>query len=245
MLPVEELRIVPAPGIVPDKPAGLGTHAVRRFRSGLQARATSLPATEFTGDFYTTCEIGDDVWFAVGDFSGHGLGAAIFAMMVREELDRSIDHCRHTCLVEIVGRLDGLLRDEFPSNRFASLVVGRAAQDGRVTLVNAGHCHPLVLRAGGALESIAPGGPVVGIVPAPAWSSTSTRLDPGDRLLVYTDGLLEARDADDDEFGTDRIAALASGADPGSTIDTLLDEVTRFTRGKRDDDLTVFMLSRG
>jgi serine phosphatase RsbU (regulator of sigma subunit) len=111
--------------------------------------------------------------------------------------------------------------------------------------VNAGHCHPLVLRAGGALESISPGGPVVGIVPAPAWSSTSTRLDPGDRLLVYTDGLLEARDADDDEFGTDRIAALASGADPGSTIDTLLDEVTRFTRGKRDDDLTVFMLSRG
>lgn len=230
--------------MLPDSPAGIGAHPVRRFRSGWQAQAASIPATAFTGDFYTTSEIDDTVWFALGDFSGHGLEAAIFSMMVREELDRAIDHCRHTCLVEIVARLDDVLRQELPSNRFASLVVGRADPDGRVTMVNAGHCHPLVLRTGGAIESVSPGGPVVGILPFPDWSSTSMWLGGGDRLLLYTDGLLEARSEHDEEFGLDRIAALAASAETDATITILIEAVSRFSSERRDDDLTIFMLSR-
>ena len=239
-------EIVGTPGRVvgPGDEEPRRLHASRAFRSGWQARAASVPATGFTGDFYLTCELDDTVWFAVGDFSGHGLGAAIFSMMVREELERSIDHCRNRCLIEIVARLDAILRDELPSNRFASLVVGRAEPDGRVSPVNAGHCHPLVLRRGGAVETIGTGGRVVGIVPAPSWTSASFEMASGDRLLIYTDGLMEAVDDDETEFGTQRIADVASGSGADATVEALLREVEQFRRGRRDDDLSVFTLSR-
>lgn len=235
---LEEPLMMTRTPILPDNRPGT-------FPSGWRVRAVSLPATEFSGDFYIATEVDGALWFAVGDFAGHGLGAAIFGMMVREELDRAIDHCRYTCLVEMVRRIDAMMREELPSNRFASLVVGRADADGRVTMVNAGHCLPLVLRADGAFESVATGGPVVGIVPSPDWSSTVTEIRRGDRLLVYTDGLLEARDENEDEFGSDRIAAVARSADAESTIDSLVGEVDRFTRGRRHDDLTLFVLDRG
>jgi len=243
---MEVVQIMDRPGSIAayDDEVSRGQHATRAFRSGWRARAVSVPATEFTGDFYLACELDDTVWFAVGDFSGHGLGAAIFTMMVREELERSIDHCRNRCLVEIVARLDALLRDELPSNRFASLVVGRADPDGRVTLVNAGHCLPLVLRRDGTVDAIEAGGPVVGIVPSPSWSSAAFRIVAGERLLVYTDGLIEARDDQDDEFGLSRIAGIASTADAESTVEALVREVGRFSGGRQEDDLTLFVLSR-
>jgi sigma-B regulation protein RsbU (phosphoserine phosphatase) len=214
------------------------------FRSGWQVRAVSIPATEFTGDFYLVSEVDGAVWFAVGDLSGHGLDAAVFTMMVREELDHSIERSRYKCLVELVVRLDAALREALPSNRFVSLVVGRADPDGRVTMVNAGHCHPLVVRRDGAVESVRSGGPVVGIVPGATWSSSSVSLMSGDRLLVHTDGLPEARNEADDEFGQDRIVEFATKSSTESTIETLVGEVSCFAGGRRDDDVTLFLLCR-
>lgn len=229
---------------LPDMPSRGTPRAGRRFRSGWQARGVSHPATAFSGDFYTALEVDDDLWFALGDFSGHGLGAAIFTAMVQEELERVIDHDRNDCVLEIVASIDRTMREEFPSNRFASLVVGRAGRDGRVVLVNAGHPPPLVVRADGRAEGVPATGPVVGIVPAPRWGSVCIDLGPGDGLLLYTDGLPEARDATDEEFGFERIAETAIRSTLTTAIDTLVGEVGRFTGGRREDDLTIFVLSR-
>jgi len=178
----------------------------------------------------------------VGDFSGHGLRASIFTMMVQEELDRVIEACNCANVAEIVAALDLSIRDVIPGNRFASIVVGRAEPDGTIHLVNAGHCPPFILRADGTIEMIGANGPVVGIVPGAGWCSSSITLDHGDRLLLYTDGLLEARNDEDEDFGLERIAETASQG-PG-VIDRLIDAANRFSNGRREDDLTVFVLAR-
>jgi phosphoserine phosphatase RsbU/P len=244
MQSVSPRRASTSPLRAPDIRTGRPSHPARWFRSGWQARAVSLPATEFSGDFYMTHEIGDEVWFALGDFSGHGLGAAIFAAMVQEELDRAIDHDRNSCLLEIIASLDSTMRDVFPSNRFASLVVGRAEPDGGVTLVNAGHPPPLVARATGEVDAIGATGPVVGIVPSPRWGSARSRLEPGDCLLLYTDGLLELHGGTGEEFGLQRIEAAARRSRPETAIASLVGDARRFAGGRRTDDLTIFVLSR-
>lgn len=216
----------------------------RRFPAGWEARAASVPATEFTGDFFATAEVDGRVFFAVGDVAGHGLAASILTMMVQEELERLI---AETCCpdpVETVEALDRAIREELPSNRFLSLVAGRAEADGSVRVVNAGHPPPLVVRADGTVATIPAGGPVVGIAPFACWCPETVRLAPGDRLVVYTDGLLEARDGDGAELGADRIAEAAQGVPPAATVEALLGAARSFSGDRVHDDLTVLVLSR-
>jgi serine phosphatase RsbU (regulator of sigma subunit) len=120
--------------------------------------AISLPAKTFTGDFWFTHLAGDRLWFALGDVAGKGLPAAIVMAMIQEELEHRITSCaRAGCdPATTMKRLDGFLKPLLPSNRFATAVVGWIDDDGTITLVNAGHCPPMIVRADGASKRSTP-----------------------------------------------------------------------------------------
>lgn len=214
-------------------------------RSGYSVRAISRPATGFTGDFYLASQIDDALWFALGDFAGHGLHSAVYMAMVQEELERIIRQCSSPDLPAVVSALDETLREILPLNRFATLVLGRAYRDGRIDILNAGHSHPLILRRSGAVHCIDSHGPVVGLLPGARWQKENILLESGDRLVLYTDGIGEAAsERAEDEFGSERLAEAIRSADPLNPLDSILGRVDAFTASRRHDDQTLLILTR-
>ena len=217
-----------------------------RPRPQPRQHAISIPARTFTGDFWFTHRTPDRLWFALGDVAGKGLPAAVVMAMIQEELEHRIVSCaRAGCdPATTMMRLDAFLKPLLPSNRFATAVIGWLRNDGSLTLVNAGHCPPMIVRADGSIEEIDSTGPVVGIVPNSRWSSATITLDPGDLLVLYSDGVIESPSAAGDDFGTDGIVrALPADACPVTVATAIVDAATRHAAsGVRYDDLTVLVI---
>ncbi len=211
--------------------------------------AVSRPARTFTGDFYFTQRCGDRLWFALGDVAGKGLSAAVVMEMVQEELERRFASCATSDVhpATTVLRLQAFLRPLLPANRFVSAVVGQLRDDGALVIANAGHCPPLIARRNGSIERIDSTGPVIGILPTASWISFSTRLDLEESLLVYSDGLLEAKSADGCEYGIERIErSLRAGRSRSARAITacVAEEAAAYAEDARDDDLTLIVLKR-
>ena len=144
-------------------------------RGAFDVHAISQPARTFTGDFWFTHRTADRLWFALGDVSGKGLPAALVMAIIQEELEQRITSCaRAGCdPATTMQRLHALLRPLLPGNRFATAVIGWLCDDGTLTLVNAGHCPPLVVRGDGTMQQIDSTGPAVGIVAGSKWHSVT------------------------------------------------------------------------
>jgi len=204
--------------------------------------AVSIPARTFTGDFWLTHRAADRLWFAVGDVAGKGLPAALVMAMIQEELERRIASCaRSGCdPATTMLRLHAFLRPLLPSNRFATAVIGWLGDDGTLQIVNGGHCPPLIVRADGVIEEVGSTGPVVGILPIVCWRSATFALDPGDTLLLYTDGVVEATSAAGEEFGIFGIEHAIGGGSARQMAESVVRAVER--HGGREDDLTVLAI---
>src|SRR5438132_702778 len=123
--------------------------------------------------------------------------------------------------------------------------VGDANRTPRIA--NPGHCPPLILRRDGTVESIASTGPVIGMLSEARWSSTTTRLERGDTLVLYSDGLVEAHSANGEEFGVGSLQKSLKprpGATAASLAAGILEAVQRHTNGARQDDLTLVIVRR-
>jgi serine phosphatase RsbU (regulator of sigma subunit) len=201
--------------------------AVRRL---IDVRAISRPARTFTGDFYFTHRHEDRTWLALGDVAGKGLPAAVVMAMIQEELEQRIASCASAECdpARTAARLHEFLAPLLPRNRFATAVIAWLRDDGVLTLVNAGHCPPLIVRRDGTIEELGSTGPILGVLPLPCWHSTTTRLEDGDTLVLYSDGVTEAI-VDGEELGVHGLRTLlANGASPESVLETLrtCDDVT-------------------
>ena len=120
------------------------------------------------------------------------------------------------------------------------------AEEGVLTYTNAGHYLPMLVRANGDAERLAAGGPVIGVLPDADYEQASALIAPGDRLVLFTDGLTEARDSCDREFGEDRLleAAVRHRACSAPALQArLIDEVAAFTGGLLQDDATLIVLA--
>ena len=205
--------------------------------------AVSLPARTFTGDFWFTHRYGDRLWFAVGDVAGKGLNAAVFMAMIQEELEHRIASCAETRCDPAVTmtRLDAFLRPLLPPNRFATAVIGHLRDDGVLSVANAGHCPPLIARASGAIEEIGSTGPAAGILMKAQWSTCTTRLDSGDTLVLYSDGVIEALGADGQELGVEGVRHALGGYHASAR-----ETATRVLRAveEREDDVTLVVIRR-
>jgi sigma-B regulation protein RsbU (phosphoserine phosphatase) len=204
------------------------------------------PAQLISGDYCDVIVDDGNLYFLLGDVSGKGMAAsllmsnlhAIFHSLVPLKLDLS----------ELMTRANRLLLKSSLANQFATLVVGRASSDGEIETVNAGHLPPLMIKNGVKGELDLAGLPL-GMFCDAEFASQKVKLNEGDSLLLFTDGVTEAVNGDGEEFGSTRLFDAINGFDfahPNELITRCTSALTRH-RGasERNDDLTMLALRFG
>jgi sigma-B regulation protein RsbU (phosphoserine phosphatase) len=212
---------------------------------GWRIEGRLLSCDTLGGDFFLAQAVNGGLAFAVSDVVGHGVSAAMYAGMLRSTLDAAR---RRGTEPERVARelLAGI--DFFEDATCATLVYGLLLPDGRARSFNAGH-PPLLWQRPDGVERVGATGPLLHRFfrerPLPA---QELALSPGDRLLIYTDGAVEARNPADQELGVDRLEesfAACRGLPAGETLDTLMDLVDRHCGGRPvADDVTMLVVER-
>ncbi|WP_329172475.1 PP2C family protein-serine/threonine phosphatase [Streptomyces sp. NBC_01477] len=213
---------------------------------GLDAAAAYHTASvdEVGGDFYDLFPLDDGRWaFFLGDVCGKGAEAAALTSLTRYTLRAAAIYDPDPCTA--LANLDAVLKGEFQGDnpRFCTAVFGvlDARPDGSfaVRLAGGGHPPALALRADGSVEAISTtGGQLIGLLPDPHFVQAATRLAPGDALLLYTDGLTEARTADGAMLGEDGLTRhLSAHASEGAEglLATVHDLFTDLGTGVSDD----------
>jgi phosphoserine phosphatase RsbU/P len=183
----------------------------------------------------------------VADVSGKGMAASLLTASLEAFAAGPIEDGLPPD--EICAKLSRLLYRRTPPEKYATAVVAALALDsGVLRYANAGHNPPLVVRAGGAVEELAATGVPIALLPAAGYEAAEIRLAPGDSLVLYTDGIVEANDPDGEEYGNERLADLcrrhshASCADLAAALDA---DLEAFVRGVPfADDRTLVMARR-
>lgn len=178
----------------------------RPEKNGLAAHGMMLPAKEVGGDFYDVFELEDGrLALVVADVSGKGVPAAFFSLITRTLLKAIAT--AGTTPGSAIDRLNDLLCAENEQMMFVTLFFGLLEPDsGRFLFVNAGHNPPLHLRASGELEWLpVTGDMALAVMEEQDYQERELRLAPGDLLLLYSDGVTEACDPDNQEFGEERL----------------------------------------
>jgi sigma-B regulation protein RsbU (phosphoserine phosphatase) len=214
-------------------------------RRELEVAATLKPARSVGGDLYDVLADGDRVWLMIGDVSGKGVGAALF-MAVTKTLFRAVAPGAAS-VAAAVGRMnDELARDNDRAMFVTAFVARLDLATGELEYVNAGHNPPYRLGTDGRLATFAERTePALGAVEAHAYHGVTARLEPGDTLVLYTDGVVEARSPGDDEFHSLRLETqLAASHDlaPSAVVRGLVDRIEEFAGDvPQYDDVTVLV----
>jgi len=205
------------------------------------------PANDVGGDLVDYLELdGGRLGVALGDVAGKGLGAALLMAKLQATLHASAPEA--TSLAGLGERLNAiLLRNGLP-NRYATLFYFEmSAGSGRIRCLNAGHNPPFVLRSS-ALESLHAASPPLGMLAEARFVESEIDLAPGETLVAYSDGLTEAHDESEREFGAQRLETLVRGLGGLSAEETgarLLAEIDRFLGAARPyDDLSLVVVAR-
>ena len=203
--------------------------------------ALSVPCYEVGGDYYDFLELPDgDLGLAIGDVSGKGVSAALIMSSVQAAL--RVAAPIEEDLARLVQRLNALIYRSARGRKYATFFFGRyTPSSGLLRYVNAGH-NPPFISVGGKLEELHSTGKPIGILPDSTYHELAVEIPEGATLFLYTDGLNEANDPDDQEFGYDRLRELFAQTDEPSRI---VEAVTQFERGARaTDDKTIVVLRR-
>lgn len=220
--------------------------------AGVRLAAGYRPAGEtprIGGDFYDAFGTADGGTFALGDVCGKGLEAAVLSGRVRQSV-RSLRMVtdRPLSLIDLLNKALMTAPDAARRNQFTTLLVGTftPVPGGglAVCVAGGGHPAPLVVRAAGTVESVRVGGMPVGVLAEATFQEINVRLEPGEALLAYSDGVTEARGgpAGEELLGEARLrAAVASrtGAAPSELVDHLLQVVDAWLAGHGHDDIAL------
>ena len=202
------------------------------------------PAGPVSGDY---CDLvstdAGDLYFLIGDVAGKGVAASLL-MSRLHAIFRSLIGTE-SCISELVERANYLFADTTMRPYYATLVCGKASANGEVEICNAGHCPPLHVTRGDASAIPATGLPI-GMFCQEKYEATRINLGKGDRLILYTDGVSEARDMNGVEYGEDRLKSMLSRnreLPAPALVNQLVEEVRGFAASARiADDLTVMAI---
>jgi serine phosphatase RsbU (regulator of sigma subunit) len=217
-------------------------------RDGVRIATAMRPANTVGGDYFDVIELPEGrLAVAVGDVAGKGMPAALLMALLQGSL-RTLASAglRGT---ELMTKLNAHLCANIPSNRLITLFYAELdPASGHFAYVNAGHNPPFLLQAGHPPARLGATAMALGITTDAEFDAMSLELDPGDRLVLYTDGITEAEDADDREYGDARLGAWlqSSREQPGRVlIDGVIAEVLEHCGNARPrDDMTLMCLER-
>lgn len=206
------------------------------------------PATTVSGDYcdILTADNGSrHVFLMFGDVAGKGVAASMLMSQLHAIFRSLVPGA--VSVNEVVARANRLFCESSLSWQYATLVALRAEPDGSIELCNAGHCPPILVRAGEA--SVLDGDNMpVGMFCGGSYKSTKLRLGAGDTLVLYTDGVTEAMNGTGQEFGAERLSQVTAAHHhdtPGALVRAAVQHLNGFCAGaRRSDDVTVMAIRR-
>src|SRR5579862_8642597 len=213
---------------------------------GWQVSAYYRPAREVGGDFYDFIELpGGQIGLVIGDVTDKGVPAAMVMAATRSVLRASAQ--RVVSPGAVLERVNELMCPDMPAKMFVTCLYGVLEQaTGRFRYANAGHNLPYVRTAEGTAELRATGMPL-GLMPGSTYEEKEAFLEPGQVMLLHSDGVAEAHSETDEMFGFPRLMdVVGSRQDRGDVIDSVLTELDRFTPSgwEQEDDITLVALTR-
>ncbi len=212
--------------------------------AGFDIWGKTVPAEVVSGDFYDFIPVSDNILgLAIADGSGHGLPAALVVRDIYMGLRMATD--RDFKIIRTMEKLNHIIHRGRLTTKFVSLFYGELETGGILIYCNAGHNFPFVLRADGKTFELLPnGGPVLGPTPDATYMRGFAKLNAGDLLCLYTDGIVEAHNTDDEEFGLDRLELLVAGNRHLSAKEIgkeVLARVMEWGPGEQDDRTVVIV----
>jgi serine phosphatase RsbU (regulator of sigma subunit)/PAS domain-containing protein len=221
----------------PELPAMSGWQAAAMYRAAGELN-------EVGGDFYDVFEIESGWMIALGDVVGRGAAAAVLTALARHTI-RAVGEISGSPLQALEALNQRLREREPPLLCSVALIVLRegGVSSARAEVVAAGHPLPLLRRGGAVVETAKPG-PLLGALAEPRWETTALELEPGDQLVVYTDGVTDAR-AGEELFGQDRLRAALGGAEsPAAVVERVERALAAFCGEDVADDAALIAVMR-
>lgn len=217
---------------------------------GLDYCGACRPALGVGGDYYDFLLLPNGVLgIAIGDVSGKGIAAALLMASLQASLRGQA--IRGTSdLADMISNVNRLVYDASASNRYATFFYAQYEQaTRRLTYVNAGHNPPMILRKQAGewqIIRLEEGGAVVGLLPSFPYTQATVELEKGDTLLAFTDGISEAMNPEDEEWGEENLLETAKAYDglpAAETISRIVEAADRFANGaKQHDDMTLMVV---
>jgi len=210
----------------------------------LAVTGTHSPCHAVGGDYYDVFSAGQDrTAFLIADVSGKGLGAALLTTMLQGALSAM---ALGTDPVRVFNHINRFLCEHSEVGRYATMFFGTLDGDGTLEYIKAGHPSPLLLRRGEVSELYTEGSFPVGLVAQAEYTAATLKLEDGDTLVLFSDGITEAQDPDQELFGFPRLSEVLDGRQEAS-LESLkkivLDAVDAFARGEsQSDDITLLLV---
>jgi serine phosphatase RsbU (regulator of sigma subunit) len=210
----------------------------------LSVSGINFPCLSVGGDYFDVFPLSDNrTAFLIADVSGKGLGAALLTTMLQGALSGMTLGTDPALVFNHVNRF---LCDHAEVGRYATMFFGILNTEGHLEYINAGHPSPFLIRRGVAEDIFNEGSYPVGLVPEAEYTAVCVQLEPGDTMVLFSDGVTEAMDPDEELFGVPRLKGVLSGQmnSPLEDIQSLvLQAVENFTRGaSQADDVTLLLV---
>jgi serine phosphatase RsbU (regulator of sigma subunit) len=215
---------------------------------GYELQGISFPCYEIGGDYYDFIEREDGrLVIALGDVSGKGTAAALLMSSLHAAVHAQ--SASHDSLVATISAVNRYLADNIPANRFVTLFYAELdPNSGALSFLNAGHNPPLIVHSAGTVEQLASGGLPLGIKPDAEYREGRTQMQPGDVLVIYSDGVTEAVSPTGEEFGATRLYEVVArnvNASAAGIRDRIESSLTKFAQGtSAADDITLVIVKR-
>jgi phosphoserine phosphatase RsbU/P len=205
------------------------------------------PSRQVGGDLYDISLLPDGrLFFMVADVSGKGIGAALLMTNILTSF-RILKTAGDFNLLEAVSRVSLQLHAASDPIDFATLFAGTISADGKgITYVNAGHNPPYILRANGEVEELPASGTMIGAFDFSSWEEQTIEFHPDDLFIIFTDGVTEAEDSAEEQYGEERLVAdlkTCASCNPPEITETLLERLRIFVGdAPQSDDITTLVI---
>lgn len=233
----------------------LATEIQQRFQpdgppivEGYEFQGISFSCYEIGGDYYDFIpRHNGKMLVALGDVSGKGTSASLLMSSLHAAVHGQV--AAKTPLIEMITAVNVYLSENTPANRFITFFAAELEPaTGELTFVNAGHNPAIITRADGSIEMLDSSGLPLGLMSFAEYETGTAQLNSGDMLFIYSDGVSEANNIDEDEFGMDRLKAVLS-ANVGRTANGIRDKVesalSEFTgTAAPNDDITLVIVKK-